>query len=320
MLLMERQPLIRIAKIDQCLRSRPFTSLKQLMAELESSRRTVFRDIRALEQMGAPVGYSRTHGGYYYMQGHTFKLPELELTEGDLLALILAEQVISAVDKNYLAKVLEPSLGKLRRMFQKKVRIAPDKVFSFGCQPQSGMDKEVIDNVRNILKAIEEKRKIAFIYKRPSKDKPITLVVEPYHLHFRGKWYVFAWSEYSKDFRTYVIQRMTGLRLCKESFMPRDFAHEKYLGNAWGIIKGKKTEVVLEFSAEQAVFLREKQWHPSQKITKHKNGLMRMTLTVDGLDEVLWWILSYGSNVKVIRPKELAEGIRLEARKMYKQY
>jgi len=301
---MERQPYIRIAKLDQCLRSRKYTSLQELMAETESSRRTVFRDISALERMGAPISFSREFKGYFYVPGHTFKLPELELTEGDLFAIILTEQVVAAMDKTYLGQKIEPSLEKLRIMFQKKIKIAPDKVFSFGLSPQ----------------AIAQKKKIACTYKKPGKDEVIELVIEPYHLHFRGKWYLFGWSESSKDFRTYVIQRIEALQVSKDEFIPRTFDPEQHLGKAWGIIKGKKTEVVLEFTEEQAVFMQEKQWHPSQKITKQKNGLMRMTLTVDGLDEVFWWILSYGSNVKVLKPNNLSAGLKAEIGKMAKLY
>jgi predicted DNA-binding transcriptional regulator YafY len=317
---MERQPYIRIAKIDQCLRSRPYSSLQQLMDETESSRRTIFRDLSALERMGAPISFSREHKGYFYVQGHTFKLPELELSEGDLFAIILTEQVIAAVDKTYLGKKIEPSLEKLRIMFQKKIKIAPDKVFSFGQNPQPNLTKNVIVNIEQILKAIEQKNKLFCKYKKPGKEELVELTIEPYHLHFRGKWYLFGWSEYSKDFRTYVIQRMDTLEILKEEFSPKDFNIAQHLGNAWGIIKGKKTEVVLAFTEEQAMFMQEKQWHPSQKITKDKNGLMRMTLTVDGLDEVFWWILSYGSNVKVIKPKELVDEVKTETKKILRNY
>ncbi|GBR77457.1 protein containing WYL domain [Candidatus Termititenax dinenymphae] len=93
---------------------------------------------------------------------------------------------------------------------------------------------------------------------------------------------------------------------------PRDFDYEQYLGKAWGIIKGKKTKVVLDFDQSQAVFLKEKQWHPSQKLSKPQNGKIRMTLTVDGIDEILWWILSYGSRVKVVEPRSLAEQVKNE--------
>ncbi len=317
---MERQPLVRIALIDQCLRSRKYTSLRYLMDELGASRRTVFRDIGALEKMGAPVVYSREFKGYSYLQGHTFKLPELELTEGDLFAVILAEQLVNAMDRTYLAEKIEPSLQKLRVMFKKKLRIAPDKAFSFCRSPQPALNTQVVSNIELILKALGENKKIRCSYNVPGRDTAVEMILEPYHLHFRGKWYLFGWSEYSRDFRTYAVQRMEAIELLPDKFSPRVFDARHYLGDAWGIIKGKKTEVVLEFTEEQAVFLQEKQWHTSQKITKHKKGMMRMTLTVDGLDEVFWWILSYGSNVKVIKPKELGERVKAEAKNIIKQY
>lgn len=320
MIYMERSPLVRINKLDQCLRSRAYCSVSYLMQEIEISRRTLFRDLNTLQEMGAPLSYSRQYNGYYYVSGHKFRLPEVDLTEGDLLAVMLTEQAISSLDKSYLDKKIQPCLDKLRLAFQKKMKIAPSKAFSFAATPQPVLTENTANDIEKILKAIGENKKIACEYKTPNHAAPTKLIIEPYHLHFRGKWYLFGWSEHSKAFRTYVISRMNNLNVTKESFMQRVFDQSKYLGDAWGIVKGKKTKVVLDFAAEQYMFLQEKIWHPSQKLTKPKNGRVRMTLLVDGLDGVAWWILSYGSKVKVIEPAELRDIVKQEARDIAKQY
>jgi predicted DNA-binding transcriptional regulator YafY len=316
---MERQSLVRISLLDQQLRSRPYTSLRQLMAATESSRRTVFRDLNTLMQMGAPIA-SKKNSGYYYVSGHNWKMPEISLTEGDLLAILLAEQAVVAVDKGYLEQKMKPCLTKLRLMFQNKIKIAPDKVFSFARMPQPVFTEEQAAQIEKILKAIGENKVISCEYKSAEHRNPVRLTIEPHHLHFRGKWYLFGWSGYSQGFRTYAVQRMSDLQITKDTFGPRDFDHEKHLGSAWGIIKGQKTKVVLDFAAGQAVFLKEKLWHPSQKLTKQRNGKIRMTLTVDGLDEIFWWILSYGSLVKVVAPAELAKWVKQEVKSVVEQY
>lgn len=320
MTFMERSPLVRITKIDQCLRSKAYCSVRYLMQEIDVSRRTLFRDLSTLQEMGAPLSYSREYNGYFYVPGNRFKLPEVALTEGDLFAIILTEQAVNSLDKVYLGKKLESSMAKLRAMFQKKIKVAPDKIFSFNLCAQSPLNAETAQNIEKILKAIEKKNKLKIFYKKPYGEKALPMIIEPYHLHFRGKWYLFGWSEHSKDYRTYVVQRIEKMELLSDNFQPREFDPKTYIGEAWGIIKGKKTVVELEFTPERYAFMAEKIWHPSQKITKHKNGMMRMTMTVDGLDEVFWWILSYGSNVKVIRPKELIEKLRSEIKKILNIY
>ena len=315
---MERQSLVRISLIDRQLRNGAYTTLRQLMDAAESSRRTVFRDLNTLMQMGAPIGIKK-NCGYFYMPGHKWKMPEVNLTEGDLLAILLAEQAVISVDKGYLEQKIKPCLTKLRLMFQDTVKIAPDKVFSFTRLPQPVFTAEQAASIEIILRAIGEHRTLICEYKTPGHRQAVRLTIEPYHLHFRGKWYLFGWSEYSQDFRTYVLQRMSAIRT-GNPFVPREFNHHRYLGQAWGIIKGRKTKVVLDFAAGQAVFLKEKLWHPSQKLSKTKDGKIRMTLTVDGLDEIFWWVLGYGSLVKVIAPKELAVWVRQEARSIIEQY
>ena len=316
---MERQSLVRISLIDKHLQNGQYTSLQQLMDITESSRRTVFRDLDTLMQMGAPV-MNKKPNGYYYMRGHRWKMPEISLTEGDLLAILLAEQAMTSLDKGYLEKKMKPCLTKLRLMFQNKIKVAPEKVFSFARTPQPVFTEEQANTIEKIFTAIGENKIISCEYKKPDQKDPVRITIEPYHLHFQGKWYLLAWNEYKKDFRTYVLQRMTDVQVNTDTFVPREFDHEQYFGKAWRMIKGRKTKVVLEFDAGQEVFLKEKSWHPSQKITKQKNGNIRMTLTVDGQEEIFWWILGYGSLVKVIEPKELAQRVKQEAKNISGKY
>lgn len=317
---MERHPLVRIAKIDQCLRCKSYCSANYLMSEVGISRRTLFRDIRTLEDMGAPISYSREYKGYFYVAGTKFKLPEVSLTEGDIFAIILTEQAINSMDKNYLSKKLESSMAKLRIMFQKKVKIPPSEIFSFSSFAQSPLNAQIVQNIELIIKALDQKKKIHCFYKKPSSAKAQAVTIEPYHLHFRGKWYLFGWSESSKDYRTYVVQRIEKIELSQKNFVGRQFDLKQHLGDAWEIAKGKTTTVEVEFPEDYYAYITEKIWHPSQKITKQKNGKIRMTLTVDGLHEIIWWVLSFGSTIKVIRPKELITAVKTEAKKINNKY
>jgi len=53
---------------------------------------------------------------------------------------------------------------------------------------------------------------------------------------------------------------------------------DEYFKESWGIIRGKKTKVNLKFSGEAADFVAECTWHPSQKLTKNKDGTLSAEL------------------------------------------
>src|SRR5262249_1965416 len=94
MRLATRPPLARLAVIDQTIRSRAYPNATFLARQLEAPRRTICRDLDLLrDRLGAPLEFDRRHNGYYYTEPN-YCLPLVHLTEGELLALFLAERLL----------------------------------------------------------------------------------------------------------------------------------------------------------------------------------------------------------------------------------
>jgi WYL domain len=79
-------------------------------------------------------------------------------------------------------------------------------------------------------------------------------------------------------------------------------------GNAWSVYRGEQSHVVeVVFAKEAAATVTEGVWHHTQKVRKNKDGSVTLTFQVDGLNEILRWILGWGHRAKVIQPPELRE-------------
>lgn len=74
--------------------------------------------------------------------------------------------------------------------------------------------------------------------------------------------------------------------------------------------------VGIHFNRHAAAYVRERQWHPSQRIDEQDDGTLILTLTVNHLLELKRWILSWGDGAQVLAPAELAEDIRSTALRM----
>jgi predicted DNA-binding transcriptional regulator YafY len=93
--------------------------------------------------------------------------------------------------------------------------------------------------------------------------------------------------------------------------IPKDFSLKAHFGNAWRMIKGDKTyKVHLLFDAQFAEGIADTHWHDTQEIDERDDGSLDFRCKVDGLDEIVWWVLSMGPHCQVIEPKELAERVR----------
>jgi proteasome accessory factor B len=89
-----RPPLERFAFIDQALRSQKWPNAHKLARALEVTVRTIRRDLQFLrDRLHAPIAYDAVRHGFYYTDEH-FSLPGLAISEGEYLALFLAERLL----------------------------------------------------------------------------------------------------------------------------------------------------------------------------------------------------------------------------------
>jgi proteasome accessory factor B len=95
---------------------------------------------------------------------------------------------------------------------------------------------------------------------------------------------------------------------------------EAYVQEALVIMRGRRIDVELLFSKTVAAWVKDKLWHSSQETVPMKDGRLRMTLRVADTDELTGWILSFGSQVRVLSPKSLGDKISEEAKKVFGAY
>jgi len=84
------------------------------------------------------------------------------------------------------------------------------------------------------------------------------------------------------------------------------FDLDAYFGNAWNVFRSEESyEIEVEFTPDAAEIVTETVWHKTQRAQRLENDSVRLMFTVDGLDEIIWWVLGWSGRVKVVRPNEL---------------
>ena len=86
-------------------------------------------------------------------------------------------------------------------------------------------------------------------------------------------------------------------------------------GKAFGIVGGEKhMKVRLLFEPKLAVYITERQWHPSQEFRVRRDGRTEMRLETTGRKDLIRWVLSWMPDVKVLAPKSLQDRIKEKLR------
>ena len=146
---------------------------------------------------------------------------------------------------------------------------------------------------------------------------------KPYTLLFSQRaWYTIGHHGGRNAVRCLKLNRFNQCKLTDQTYeIPKGFTVAKHLGNAWRMIRGAQSyEVELRFDPQFAETVADTHWHPTQELFYQEDGSLIFRCTVDGLDEVVWWILSMGPHCVVNKPPELAERVRELAAGIVSQY
>ncbi|MFN3647962.1 MAG: helix-turn-helix transcriptional regulator [Armatimonadota bacterium] len=300
--------LARALWLDGEIRAGRFPSVAELMEEFEVARRTAFNTLDYLrDTLGAPLVYSRERRGYYYSDP-AFGLPAVFLREGELLAMLLADQVARQYLGTPLEQPLRDAISKLSRHLPERVQVELREVaqsFHFA----GGVSVELpLALVAELQLAIREQRLLRIRYYTAGRDETTEREVEPHFLtNVRGDWMLVAWDRMRAADRVFMLARIREWRVLEARFRPRpELAPERYSRDTFLTEHGEAVqEVVLRFDSYQARWIRERVWHPSQQLEEQSDGSLLLRLRVAGEGDLLRWILGYGFHVEALAPAEL---------------
>jgi len=298
--------------------------VEQVPEDYPKNPRTLRRDLEALQAAGFPLITERHNGQsrWHLMEGFR-DIPALGFSATELMALLLGRNLLKPLDGTEIAESLQSALTKasaaLPPQGHEYVR-EMEQIFSVGIGPHKDyrQHRQVIDL---ISQAIDKRRTAQMRYFSASRHHTGRREVDPYFLRFAGGGlYLIAHCHLRKEVRMFAVERICALALTDQPYqIPLDFKVDEYVQDALGIMRsGRRIEVELLFSKKAGAWVKDKTWHPSQQTKLLKDGRLRMTLKVADNEELVGWILSFGGEVKVIRPETLRQKVLDEARRVVK--
>jgi len=309
-------------RIHQAIQSGTFPNASHLAAELEVSSKSIHRDLDFMrDRLQLPLEFDRRRLGYRYTE-EVKSFPTLQITEGELFALVVAEKALQQYRGTSFEK---PLLSAIRKMEQSlpdtiSVNLAEvEKTISFRTRTESFIDLKVFDT---LAKATAARRQLELTYRKPGQQQIEQRIIDPYHLaNINGEWFLFAYDHLRKDVRTFAPGRIKAVKATGKAFeRSQRFSLEERLRDSFGVHSAEgKFEVAIRFDKEVADYVREKRWHDSQKLKELKGGEVELHLRLSSLSEVERWVLSWGANARVLSPKPLIDSVKQVARRILKQ-
>jgi len=314
----------RVFWIDLQIRAGRFPNATTIAEHFEISTKTAQRTIEFMRsQLRMPMDYSAENRGWYYTEPH-FALPAIELTEGDLVAVLLAEKLARQYRGTAIGHQVETAFAKVLAAMTNTISIdlgALSEAHSFEAATTTELDPDLFSRLG---RAAIERRRIEMIYFTATRGELTQRKADPLHLrNSLGEWYLIAWDHLRGAPRDFLVSRIRELNVTDEHFdWPQGFILEEYLDQGFGMIRGREPiHVEIIFDEYQARWMRERtKFHSTEEREDLPDGSLRMRMRVTALDGVKRFVMQYGAHAQVIKPSELRDLIREDLVRMQKIY
>lgn len=223
--------LTRITAILIHLQSKKLVTAKDIAKRFHVSLRTVYRDIKTLQDAGVPIG-SENGIGYFIVEGYS--LPPIMITEEEANALVVAEKLIMNQGDLSLKKDFDSLLYKIKsvlRSFQKEnVALLEDRI-----SPSSLKGGAVSNSLSNLQRAITKNQVARIVYRSIYKGEITEREIEPLGLYFSTTaWILISHCRSRNDYREFRLDRIIDYKITRETFESRtEFMLNKYFSEKY---------------------------------------------------------------------------------------
>jgi proteasome accessory factor B len=310
-------------RIHDELRRGALTNCTKLVSLLGVCRKTVLRDLAFMrDRLDLPIEFDPLIQAYRYTHPVT-SFPTVHVTEGELLALLVAQRALEQYRGTPFHRSLEIAFEKLAGGLRDRISFSPADELRAVSFKNIGLGKTDLAIFNALSGAVLRQEEVEFDYRKPGENARSHRRVRPYHLaHRENLWYLIAFDVERGALRTFAVPRISDVVVTKQKFeKPADFSPEKFFADALGVLGGRGDHnVVIRFSAAAADRVREREWHESQQLRELSAGRVELRMRLGALPEVERWVLGWGAAAEVVGPKELRQRIRTAAEQIAAQY
>jgi predicted DNA-binding transcriptional regulator YafY len=313
---LSRPPLERMLRIHDELRRNTLPNCTKLVKVLEVSRKTVLRDIAFMrERLDLPIEFDAAIQSYRYSHPVS-AFPTVQVTEGELMALLVARRALEQYQGTPFHRQLEVAFEKLTGGLKDRISFSPADELRAVSFKNVGLGKADLAVFNALSAAVLQQREVEFEYRKPGEGRAETRRVQPYHLsHRENLWYLVALDLGREALRTFAVPRIGAVQVLNRRFVrPENFSPEQFFAGALGVlVGGGDHQVRIRFDAAVADRVRERVWHESQELRDGPDGSLELTLRLGALPEVERWVLGWAPHAEVLSPVELRRKVKASA-------
>ncbi len=286
------------------LQSRKLVKAQEIADKFFISLRTVYRDIRALEEGGVPI-IGEAGIGYQLMEG--YKLPPVMFTEDEASALLTASKLMESMSDEKSSGHYTAALDKIKavlRLHEKDHIAEIDEHVAVLSHPSIMYRKPSELHLSKLLKAIASATVLDIQYTTIEKNETSQRRVEPVGIYFQSHhWYLIAWCRLRNDYRNFRTDCIKKAILTDETFTKSHPPLQSFVNEM--AAKKQVQKVVIDVERDVVKFFGEQKYYNGFVSQEEQGKLLRMTFLCGSLTGFARWFMLFGDHAKIIEPGEL---------------
>jgi predicted DNA-binding transcriptional regulator YafY len=222
----------RLTAILTQLQSKRFVTVNKLADKFGVSNRTIYRDMKTLENAGVPI-FSEEGKGFSIMED--YRIPPIMFTEDEANALLTAELIIQSSKDSSLINKFSEAISKVKAVIPSKIKRKTERL-----EQKMGISNIYIDNspkskyLLEIQKSLVEYLVISIDYTNQA-GQSTKRNLEPFAIYSNknNEWVMVAFCRLRKEFRTFSLIKIDTLIITTENFEPHKMTFEQYLSKIY---------------------------------------------------------------------------------------
>ncbi len=298
----------RVTAILIQLQSRRVVKAQDIAERFGISLRTVYRDVRTLEEAGIPV-IGEAGVGYSIMDG--YRLPPVMFTREEATAFLTAEKLIEKLTDTSTEESYKSAMYKIRsvlRSTEKDLLEHIDNQIVVMKSHGRSSAKPLVNPLQMLLTSISEKQVLNIRYFASHSQQHTERHVEPVGIFFvGGYWHLLAFCRLRNDYRDFRVDRMSGVTPTKDLFHKQHPTLRAYLEEMTTREKNLQT-VIIRVDKSIMKYMGEQKFYNGFVAEKEVEGnMMEMTFLSESLEGFLRWYMMFPDKADIVSPVALQQ-------------
>jgi predicted DNA-binding transcriptional regulator YafY len=299
----------RVTAILIQLQSKRIVKAQEIADRFTISLRTVYRDIKTLEEAGIPI-IGEAGVGYSIMDG--YRLPPVMFTKEEATAMLTAEKLVEKLTDESTREMYKASMFKIKSVLRLTERDHMENMeqhIEVVESPYFSKQKNETAYLQNILKAIAEKAVLNIDYFAEHSQEKSNRSVEPIGIFYMGRyWYLIAWCTLRKDYRTFRVDHIKYLSITAIHFEKEHPALKSFLSR---VSKEKELHtIIIRVEKDVMKYMGEQKFYNGFVSQKETDGKIEMTFLTQSLEGFARWYMLFGEYAEIITPRKLIDSVK----------